>query len=458
MQDQLAKEGTAKPLFDAVKANWGYDIDDPLKHFDSRDAKPKPYLWYAEYMAEYTVLIEAEKERQKLGEELADEQRLLADLIDGENSIGDFEQIIRHVTEIHTPGRPLPPLQLKTVNGQLLALAVNKMMCGRATSRFDPALVRRFQTIFCQSPAAYMATRELFDFLPCKRTMMAHRATTLVTAGIDQASIKRAVELAQLMGYFNRPTGAVGYIVTDDVEAARGVDDRADGVAEGFRTDTDFSELFTEEELKQAGTVGDSTMYDPMLATGIAQFYWVSDDGRLQFALGHFYVAKGDDLRAVRQYKWLTEVITALYANGFRVWAVVSDQHSMNVAVRKMFTKSASSWSVTGTAVQGRKRVMTCTHTHAPPNVPIIHQAEAGVIPLPGLSDSVVAEAASVAGADSVKDSGGKVMEWTEEMEQYSCPHPIESYPMRLFFLPDNEHMLKAFRNALASTDRKSVV
>lgn len=450
MDAAVEKQKLAQPLFDAVTNNRDFDPDNPLKHFDSHDARPKPELWYTEYKKEYTSLIGSFMTYNEQAALLAAAQCKLASYVDCVHGIDDFEVILHEVLRDHTPGQAMAPLELKTVTGQMLALAVDKMIVGRASRKYDPEIVRRLQAVFCQSQAAFKATRDLFSFLPCARTMMAHSRTSLVTAGIDQASIKRGVELAELMGYFSRPCGVVGYIVTDDVEAARGVNDRHDGVAEGFRTDTDFTEFFTAAERDQMDSDGAPVDFDFMLASSVAQFYFVSDDGKLQFALGHFYTGKNDTVRVFRQYKWLMEVITALYANGFKVWAVVSDQHAMNVSLRKVFTQSSSQWSETKHSVAERKREMPCIQPHGPPYVPIIHASHAGSVPLPGLPqlEAVFAKER----APVVKDGSKRRVEWTPEMEEYSCPHPVEPYPMRLFFLPDNEHMLKAFRNALAST------
>lgn len=230
--------------------------------------------------------------------------------------------------------------------------------------------------------------------------------------------------------------GLPGVFNTDDANLLRGnTINRTTKEVTGCCDDMDFTHLFDENEEKTDDD--DEPDYSPLQeiqADYVAQWYWSSLDGRLHFPIGHHFVKLSDELRVHRQKLWLLEGMNFLHACGFRTWAILSDSGSTNVALRKVFTASQDS-------ANSDVKAAIAKRVGEAPNCTIGDCGRSSTPTTPATTATVV----QTRSADAVPPP----TPLDPDIAQFSIPHPIEPSPMRLFFLPDIEHLLKAMRNVL---------
>lgn len=391
-----------------------------MERYDRPESHPEAGLIINDLLAESRELSEVQYKLKKAKEKVVRSTKKYVDLKLSALDVAELMDTLRAMLHLPWPEDSRPPQ--RTHVSVLTRALLSRIFTGMQPHQYDKALVESLVNVCGRSPAAYKALHALYNFLPTIRTI---QATTNAGGTPVGFSLRAFQQMLAASVSCKDPHDFVGYLCTDDVDTQKAaVLSRADGKVRGVSSDESHQLRFTKEELEElASATPDSEVrkkFDSILADHVGQWYWTSLTGKFKFPIGHFYVRSEDAGRLHRQLLWLIEGITLLQAIGFRTWAIVNDSHQTNVQLRKTFTSSAGAGSqFARSSVHQRTNHDPCGACPPPP-------------PPVGSTASVTQSSAPT------------------ESYDFSVKHPTESDPtIKLYFLPDNEHMLKAFRNAM---------
>jgi hypothetical protein len=401
-----------------------------LAEFDSVNVTAKPRLWQESEMVSYRKYID---HRVELDEAVKFEKQAITRWKAKCDVIAyweDFHDVLFQT--MHTDKRQ-STTPLRTPWGEVLAEQLRLMEHETRRPKFPQAIIQPALAIYNRSPSGYRACEIIEPSLPDPATLRRARSNCSAGDAINQQSIHRHVKIALLMelGLGSKVDPFNGYIVTDDVGTASAAKvNRRTGATVGLSSDVEPSSRISPEQLKKVQETGDFSSMGHVLGDQVSQFMYVSLDYKYRFLIGHYYSRQDDTDRLSRQVTWLLDWIHVLHANGFHIWALVSDQHATNVSTKQAFVNAAnvSTEDAAGVALRHAEGESGCVKQHFTP-------------------EFVRTEATSTR-----SQSSGPKLAFDSEMLKCSCPHPCEPTGYRFFFIPDNEHLLKTLRNNFANT------
>jgi hypothetical protein len=419
-----------------------------------------------------------QNEKKKLDEKLKQLAEKYQAAEDGGAKLEDFKLLVEAVvnTNWHDAEK-----KTHTFFGVVVGSWLRKIVTGNRQDQFPQSLIHAATTIANKSQAAYHALRAIIPCFPSLRTLRRTNDCGHKETGFDAAGLQKMVATAYLnpitMAAIASGKGLIGVLNTDDANLLRGnTINKTTQEVTGCCDDMNFEYLFPENEAPPDGNDdSDYAILQEMQADYVAQWYWTSLDDNLNFPIGHYFVKQSDELRVHRQKMWLLEGMNYLHACGFRTWAIVADSGSVNVALRKLFTMSQGSATpeVKESIAERTNGTPNCAKSHRGQDngTPMQTRASTGAseatisaTPLPtsseGPSPPMPSQSTSTSPSETVTPTAATSTppppaptstpaRIDPEVEMFSVPHPIEPAPMRLFFLPDVEHLLKAMRNAL---------